>query len=268
MRADYFSMKAIENYHRDGFCAPIPVLNKSQSRRHRKIMEAAEQRLGGIHYQAKIHTVLRSAYKLATHPAILDLVEEILGRNILLYDSTYIIKEPHSESYVSWHQDLAYWGLSDDAQVSAWLALSPANEKSGCMKMLPGSHKAGSREHIVSCRDPNNVLLQSQRVAEVDEDGAVHCPLQPGQASLHHGWTLHCSAPNASADRRIGLNVQYVATHVRQTKLPGMSAMLVRGEDKFGYYEKEIPPRKNLEARALEARARKDELYRNIAGSQ
>ena len=73
----------------------------------------------------------------------LDLVEKILGSNILLHNTTFIIKEADTTSHVSWHQDLTYWRFSHDDQVSVWLALSPANELSGALQMIPKSHTPG-----------------------------------------------------------------------------------------------------------------------------
>ena len=81
---------------------------------------------------------------------MLDIVEKILGPNILLYNVTYIIKEPKTKSHVSWHQDLTYWGFSHDDQVSAWLALSESSDLSGAMKMIPGSHKQGEKNHEIT----------------------------------------------------------------------------------------------------------------------
>ena len=138
---------------------------------------------------------------------MLDVVEQLLGPDILLYNSGYTVKEAGAKSHVSWHQDLTYWGLSDDAQVSMWLALSPATTESGCMRMVPGSHKA--RVDHRTTNDPDNVLYQGQTVSGVDEKAAMPCPLQPGEASFHHGLTLHASSPNTGTERRIGFNLQY-----------------------------------------------------------
>ena len=80
-------------------------------------------------------------------------------------------------------------------------------------------------------------VLQGQTVSGINESDARLCPLAPGEATFHHGWTLHASMPNRSADRRIGLNVQYLATHVRQTKHDQDTAMLVRGRDDYGHFE-------------------------------
>ncbi len=135
------------NYQRDGYLPAIQIISEQEAGEHRRQLEEVESELGSLHYQFKIHTVLRSAYELATNPTMLDIVEELIGPDILLYSTSFIIKEAMSKSHVSWHQDLTYWGLSSEEQVSAWLALSPATEQSGCMHMLPGSHKHGRQDH-------------------------------------------------------------------------------------------------------------------------
>lgn len=227
-------------WDRQGYVSPLDVITEAEAAAHRARLEDAEAAHGPMHYKAKAHTLMTSPWELATHPVILDAVEALIGPDILLYDVQYIVKEPQTPSFVSWHQDLTFWGLSHDDQVSLWLALSPATEESGCMRMVPGSHKEGVARHATS-DDASNVLLQAQTVQGVDEERAALCPLRPGQATLHHGWTLHASMPNVSSDRRIGLNAQYLPPHNRQTKHDKDSAILVRGEDRYGHYRTNIP---------------------------
>ena len=139
-----------------------------------------------------------SPLTLATLPSVLDIVEQMIGPNILLYNVTYIIKEPKSQTHVSWHQDLTYWGLSHDDQVSMWLALSPATLESGCMRMIPGSHLGGRMEHETT-EDSDNVLLQGQTVSGINESNARFCPLAPGEATLS-SW-LDIARLNAKPER-------------------------------------------------------------------
>ncbi|TDQ84456.1 phytanoyl-CoA dioxygenase PhyH [Dongia mobilis] len=253
-------------YRENGFVSGLEILSEAEARRHRDALEKAEAAFGKLHYKAKIHTVLRSPLELATHPRILDVVEALIGPDILLYDVEYIIKEPHAPSHVSWHQDLTYWGFSDDAQVSLWLALSPASAESGCMRMIPGSHRRGRHDHVTT-QDSSNVLLQGQTVMNVREEEAVLCPLAPGQASFHHGWTLHASTPNRSADRRIGLNAQFIAPHMRQTKHDRDSALLVRGEDRFNHFRKDRAARADFEPVALQRWGELDKLHLETQGN-
>ena len=253
-------------YNDQGYLSGIEVINADEAAEHRRQLEQAEQQIGSLHYLAKVHTILTSAAKLVNHPRILDVVEQLIGPDILIYNATYIIKEAKAKSHVSWHQDLTYWGMDTDDQVSVWLALSDASESSGCMRMIPGSHRLGRQHHILGEDDENNVLFQSQRVADVDDSQAVAAELKPGQASFHHGWLLHASSPNASDDRRIGLNIQYIAPHVRQTKLPGYTALLTRGVDQYHYYASDVAATSDLETAAMRRRDELERLNRDIAG--
>lgn len=248
-----------------GYVSPVRILDDTGAASHRARMEAAEAEIGPLHYKSKAHTILSSALELATDSRVLDVVESLIGPDILLYNVTYIVKEAHTASHVSWHQDLTFWGLSDDAQVSMWLALSPATEESGCMRMIPGSHRDGIYHHDTG-EDADNVLLQSQTVRDVPEDRAVLCPLAPGEASFHHGWVLHASMPNRSPDRRIGLNVQYIAPHVQQLKHGDDSAMLVRGQDIHGHYGADMGAQAELDRSALARQAELEALHRATAG--
>ena len=255
-----------KTFARDGFLSPVDILTAGKAAAHRARMEEAEAKFGPLHYEFKIHMILCSPYELATHPRALDIVESLIGPDILLHDVTYIVKEPNSPNHVSWHQDLTYWGYEDDALVSMWLALSPASADSGCMRMIPGSHLDPGQKHVVT-DDPTNLLDQGQTVRGIDEGAARTCSLQPGQASFHHGWTLHSSLPNHSDDRRIGVNVQYLAPQMRQTKHDMDSAILVRGEDRFGHFDRDLPAETDLEPAARARREKVIELLIRTVGS-
>ena len=178
-------------------------------------------------------------------------MEAIIGTDIMVWGSTFFIKEPHSESYVSWHQDLRYWGLDSDAVVSVWIALSPVNKANGCMRFAPGSHKGGLVDHNDTFKQSNFLTRGQEAAITIDESKVVHVELSPGQASFHHGRLLHASAPNRSDERRIGLVVNYIAPHVRQIVAKKDYAMLVRGEDKFGHFEQVSSPTCDLAAEAV-----------------
>lgn len=249
-------------YCRDGFVAPIRVVDEAEAQLHRARLESAESQIGPQHYRDKVHTILTSPWELVTHPALLDAVEACIGPDILIYNVMYIVKEPGAPAKVNWHQDLTYWGLSDDdAQVSGWIALSPATLASGCMQMVPGSHRSGRIEHRTPThRGDDDVLDLGQYIDGVDESAAVHVPLRPGEASLHHGWTMHASHPNHSDDRRIGLNVQYLAPHCRQVAHGDDTAILVRGVDRHHHFGADRPAIVDLDPEALANQRRSQAL--------
>ena len=70
----------------------------------------------------------------------------------------------------------------------------------------------------------------------VDDDKAVSIELQPGEASLHHGWVAHTLHPNKSDDRRIGLSLQYLTPRMKQKKTQKESVLPVRGQDRFNHF--------------------------------
>ena len=260
-------MTNLENYTRDGYLAPVSVVSQEQALACRKTLEKIEKLHGSLHYRYKLHTFMEFPLRLATSASLLDVVEQLIGPDILLHNTTLIIKEPHSDAHVSWHQDLTYWGLNSDAQVSAWIALSPATVASGCMRMIPGSHQRGQLEHSTT-DDSSNVLLNGQTVADVDGSKAVSVELQPGQASLHHGWTLHTSMPNRTDDRRIGLNIQYFATDVKNIKTDKDTAMLVRGEDRFNHFGQDVAAHSEFDSEAMRRQKALDEHIKSITTSE
>ncbi|MCX7630194.1 MAG: phytanoyl-CoA dioxygenase family protein [Geminicoccaceae bacterium] len=244
----------IRFYHENGYLFPIRVLSEDEALAYRRRLEAAE-RLGhprtAQFLRTKAHLVYTFCDELVRHPKILDAVEDIIGPDILCWSSGFFNKEAKDPAYVSYHQDLTYWGLEPDDIVTAWVALSPATPESGCMKFLPGSHKSEILPHKDTFA-PENLLSRGQEVqVEVDESKIVFDVLRPGEMSLHHVKLIHGSDPNRSDDRRIGFVIRYVPTYVRQVVGKIDSATLVRGVDRYGHFEPERRPRADLDPEAI-----------------
>ncbi len=240
--SEFLSERQRKHYADNGFLFPIQIMSEAEAFQHNQRLAAIEVQHGPMHYRVKPYLIFRSAYEIATNPVLLNAVVSVLGADILLWDSGYIIKEPGSEGFVSWHQDLTYWGLrmqSDDDLVSAWIALTPATTKNGCMQFVNGSHKGRKFRHE-DTRDKKNLLHRGQSIQHrFDEQLITQIELSPGQASLHHGWTVHSSNPNTSDTRRVGLAFNYIRPSVRQVVGERESATLVRGRDDYGYFRPE-----------------------------
>ncbi len=237
----HLTAEQVARYRQDGFLSPVTVLSPAEAAACRAELEALEGRHGRLNYKLKPHLFCRLAARLVRHPAILDALEALVGPDLLLFDSAFIIKEPGDGKRVSWHQDLTYWGLEPAAVTSVWLALSPATAASGAMRMLPGSHRRGPLSHEETFA-ADNLLSRGQTISQgIDEGEAVQTHLEPGQMSLHDGWTCHDSGPNHAADRRIGFNMNVVTPAARQLRFAGDSALLLRGQDHFGHWRPERP---------------------------
>ena len=251
-----------KQFFENGFLFPVDVFSREAIEGYRQELERLEREMAGMNAGNKNqlnfpHILFRFANEMARSEKLLDVVEEILGPDILVWGSTFFIKEPRTETFVSWHQDLKYWGLSDEnGQVSAWIALNEVKRDNGCMQFLPGTHKGEMLSHRDTF-DESNFLTRGQEADfDLDEGAIVHCELEPGQVSFHHGKVLHASPANLSDRRRIGLAIQFIAPHVEQKVATKDFAMLVRGEDRFGNFELVEPPEEDLSEAALATHGR------------
>ncbi len=235
---------AVEAFRRDGFLSPVAAFSAEEAREWRGALEAFE---AGVperpQNRRKLHVLMPWVRRIVEDPRILDAVEALIGPDILVYTSTFFIKEPQSDAVAAWHQDATFFGLTPYEHVTAWVAFSPASVAAGCMRFVPGSHRWGQRRHV-SGTVAGSINAGAQMLGEaVDATSAVYAPLEAGQFSLHHTLVVHDSAPNRSADRRIGFGISYIPVHVRHTGKRPPSASLVRGLDPFGHFDLEPDPR-------------------------
>jgi hypothetical protein len=263
----FLTTDQIAQYHRDGFLSPLTLFSEDEAADIRRELEAAEGRwpeaLTGAG-RNNAHLTLKCLDEIVHHPVLLDAIEDIIGPDILAYGSVLFIKEPQDPGFVSWHQDCRYMGLEPhDVAVSAWLALTPSNAVTGCMSMIPGSHKHGVMEHVDTFSE-TNILTRGQSIEGIDEAAAVDLILEPGQFSLHSMRTVHGSRPNLGDDRRIGFTIQcYMTPQMHQTISPTM-AQLVRGEDPSRHFEYAPRPDGDMTPAAIAARERNNAQWAEI----
>ena len=259
----------IGRYRGDGFVSPVPVLTGTEVRTFRAGLEAFERRKGAkmdFPERSKTYLLFDWADSIVHHPEVLDAVEDLIGPDILVYHLTMHIKEPQTDHHVVWHQDDDYFHLTPAEHVTAWVALSEADGESGCMRMVPGAHKEGLIAHVEDPRPEHLIRLGKGIHGRFGPDDGVPVPVPAGSMSLHHTHTPHCSGPNRSADRRIGVGVSYIPAHVRPQTTPCSSALLVRGEDRFGHFHPERRLNGSESAEAIAAHRKACALYERATG--
>ena len=244
---------SVAAYQRDGIYFPVRVLDPLEAERMCARLEAVEAAHGGklpARLNQKPHLLFPWLHALIQHPRILDAVEDVLGPDLLCWSAQFFSKNGGDPSYVSWHQDATYWGLSSPDVVTAWVALTPSTVQSGCMRVVPGTqHQQVAHKDTFA---ETNLLSRGQEVAvEVDEADAVDVILAPGEMSLHHVLICHGSEPNRSDHRRIGFAIRYIAAQVHQTSGIRESATLVRGTDRLHHFDHELPPEADMHPAAV-----------------
>jgi len=236
--------EAVEQFDKAGYLSPVSIISETQANMYRARLEAYELELGHPvqgPLRTKPHLLFKWVDDLMRNKTILDCIEDLIGPDILCWNSWFWIKEAKSTSYVSWHQDSQYWGLDTSKLVTAWLALSPASGDSGCMQVIPGSHLAEPMAHKDLYND-DNLLTRGQEIVDIDDSRAVSMPLGTGEMSFHNIRIAHASGRNVTDDRRIGLSFHYMPTQTSQLNSEWDCASLVRGVDRYGNFDQAPVP--------------------------
>jgi len=233
----------VESYRHNGYLFPFRALSEPERADCLAGLERYERWLGttvpqaDIRWRTQPHALLPWYANLVRNPRILDVVEDLIGPDILVWTATFFIKEAHSPTFAAWHQDSTYFGLDPYEQVTAWVALTDASEEAGCMEVL-SAHGKPRQMHHAALRLKDSINRTGQTITEpLDESEATMMQLPAGSFSLHHTLCVHRSAPNRAAQRRVGMGINYIPAHVRPTGSTHMSAMLVRGTDRWGHFD-------------------------------
>jgi ectoine hydroxylase-related dioxygenase (phytanoyl-CoA dioxygenase family) len=237
-----------EQFARDGYAAPLTILSEAEMARFRQEydrLEADRKAKGVTARPTQQHLVHKAFWELATHPRVLEIMRAAIGDDLVLIATGFFSKAAgEGDKYVAWHQDTTYWGLEPPFAATLWLAIDESDIANGCLRVIPGSHHT-LLPHGIAAKD-GNILGNNQEIdpALIDESKAVDLELKAGQASLHHGLTVHGSNPNRSGRRRCGMTVRFTRPDVKP--VPGVfvdKPILVSGEDRYGYFQYLPKPR-------------------------
>ena len=190
----------------------------------------------------------RAFLDLASDPELVELVADAIGPDVILWGCQVFCKPGGDGLETPWHQDGHYWPIRPLATCTAWIALDPSTRANGCLRVIPGSHRA--RRLLKHLREDRSDVVLTSRVddPEFDETKAVDIELEPGQMSLHDVYMIHGAAPNRAPQRRAGVAIRYMpGSSVFDRALMPTNALsgytvdfarrplwLLRGEDRTG----------------------------------
>lgn len=203
----------LRSYHEDGFVVPNFRLTNSTI----DAISTSHDRLVNRHPQFMDYCPTLLSYDVgfldyARDDGILDLVEQILGPNIALWNSSFFAKPAKVGSRTPWHQDGEYWPIRPLATCSVWIAIDDSNLENGCLQVIPGSHRQRElKSHHVNKADGLALPLELDEDA-FDERDAVNIELKRGQISLHDVYLMHASDPNQSNTPRRGMTLRFMPT--------------------------------------------------------
>ena len=203
----------IRQYHEDGFVIPdfrMPedVLVSIRERHARLVERHPEFR---DYCPALLHFDLDFA-EYCEVPGILDMVMQLIGPDIALWNMSFFAKPALNGRATPWHQDGQYWPMRPLANCSVWLAVDDSTRENGCLRVIRGSHRERSLRRHETNPSPDLTLDQELPGSEFDESEAVDLVLEAGQMSLHDVFLAHGSEPNRSSRQRRGMTMRIMPT--------------------------------------------------------
>ena len=200
---------------------------------------------------------------LSESKALLDILEQLIGPNLMFHLSKVNMKPAALGSVVDWHQDLTYYPLTNTDSVTVLFYLDDADSANGCLQVIPGIHKERVLDHT------SNGVFQGRVTEAIDPSKAVFLEGKAGSAIFMHCLTPHSSAPNLSPKSRTTLIMAYRAAdafpiHLNlRTEAQEAHVRLVRGQEastaRFGLNSFPIPrfPRNTKSLYELQELSRK-----------
>jgi Phytanoyl-CoA dioxygenase (PhyH) len=223
------SADEVESFHENGFLVPRfrfegDELRKLQDLTQRLVAnnpQVTNGHIGSPHLlngkgtqQVKTE---RGWLEIAAHPKLVQLVGELIGPDLALWTSTLFCKPPLEGPATPWHRDGAFYPITPIETTTSWIAVFESVRENGCLRILPGSHKArdvgAHRRERWSKKSEEEA--GSLALSEADEARAVDVPLEPGQMVLFDIFTAHASWPNQGTKPRAGYAVRFLPTTSR-----------------------------------------------------
>jgi len=239
----------IAEYRERGYVVPDHRLSESQLEDIRNLHESLLARHPEFRDNASVLLTHDLGFlNHARDPNILELVAQLIGPDICLWNMSFFAKPALNGLRTPWHQDGQYWPIRPLATCTVWIAVDAATRENGCLRYIPGSHRANRLMSHDRTDDPNVTLNQELRAQEYDESEAVDLILEAGQMALHDVYIAHGSGENRSTHPRRGMTMRFMpTTSVYDRKLARQmhaergwldmshhSIFLMRGEDRSG----------------------------------
>lgn len=148
--------------------------------------------------------------QIPTFPPILDMVEQLIGPDLILWGTTFFHKPVGEERIVPWHRDGRYWPIKPLATTSVWIAVTDTTVENGCLRVIPGSHAARSIGEHYRDHSDGVTIPETLQPGQFDESQARDIELEAGQMVVFDVYMAHASQANRSGTKRVGYALRFM----------------------------------------------------------
>jgi phytanoyl-CoA hydroxylase len=187
-----------------------------------------------IHQFVNMWKVVPEYREVIHHPRITGAVRDLMETpRVRLWHDQVISKPPGDNRHFQCHHDFYFWPLDRPRMVTCWLALDDATPESGCMHVIPGSHR-DPRFQPPDCDLSPDLRLSPaplgpgapgslyEEVRTWNVDRAVPVTLRAGECMFHHCLNYHMTPQNVSGRQRRAFILIYMpdGTRFRREQSP------------------------------------------------
>lgn len=178
----------------------------------KEYMEAEDDQKAVLVHIHELHHYSSAWMQAVVKPDLADAIGQLLPSDCVeIHHSTLHAKAPGAGTPFPMHQDDPFYPHEDGRYIDALVHVDDADEMSGCLKFLDGSHKLGKLQHITG--PDHEPFLPTDKYPLED---AVSVPAKSGDVILFHLWTVHGSALNRAGRWRRLVRVGYRDPRNRQ----------------------------------------------------
>jgi phytanoyl-CoA hydroxylase len=126
---------------------------------------------------------------LAENEEILDVLQQLIGPDIILYENSLVYKPKGKRNEVPWHQD--FMNRTDEIEkLIIWVALDDVTIENGALKFIPGSHSLGFQDWYRVKGETHHTRLV---LDEVDVSNYEYATMKAGDVLIFHHLVIHGS---------------------------------------------------------------------------
>jgi ectoine hydroxylase-related dioxygenase (phytanoyl-CoA dioxygenase family) len=203
----------IKKYKEDGYLIPIFQMDEKDLLEIEELHNSLVEKFPKFrNYCPAVLLHDERFLKYCFNKKILNIIEQLIGKNFALWNSSFFAKPALNGHATPWHQDGQYWPIRPLSTCSVWLAVDDATSENGCLKFIKGSHKDKKlKKHKIN-KSEKLTLNQELLKSEFLEKNSVDLILKRGQISLHDVYMVHGSEENKSSKSRRAMTMRFMPT--------------------------------------------------------
>jgi phytanoyl-CoA dioxygenase PhyH len=252
---EVLSAGEIAAFRRDGLIVPEAMLSSKQLSHLQGLIDDMDRLNPGLLDKPVVSPHAPGTAKgdnaawmaFSTQPLVLDLVEQLMGPDIVMWGAALFYKRAQKAPMTVWHRDADFHPIKPNEALIIWVAAFDSVIENGCLRFIPGSHTAREASRYVSPTDENFTDGMALADEAFDASLARDVEVRAGQMVVFDAHLIHGARPNQGTKPRAGYALRFMPAYAhydqdwaaREPERFAPSAaqrplFLVRGVDRCG----------------------------------